>query len=283
MTGYVHGYGRRENIRLADQAAALTDLLHRDTGYPPGSVVLEAGCGVGAQTVMLAARSPGSRFVSIDVSQPSLLEARSRVQAAGLTGARFCRADVYRLPFRPASFDHVLVCFLLEHLPRPVAALVALRELLRPGGTITVIEGDHGSALFHPDAEAAHAAIDCLVTLQARDGGDALIGRTLQPLLTRAGFTGVRVSPRIAYADGSRPDLVEAITRRTFTAMVEGVRSRAVDEGLISAERFDEGIEALRRAAEPGGTFAYTFFKAVAERPRIPDQSPNQSAHSSHG
>ena len=51
---YVHGYSTRENIRLVDQATTLTELLHNDTVYPAGSSILEAGCGVGAQTVILA-------------------------------------------------------------------------------------------------------------------------------------------------------------------------------------------------------------------------------------
>lgn len=55
-------------------------------------------------------------------------------------------------PLTAASFDHVFVCFLLEHLPRPVEALTRLRSTLKPGGTITVIEGDHGSTYFHPDS-----------------------------------------------------------------------------------------------------------------------------------
>jgi cyclopropane fatty-acyl-phospholipid synthase-like methyltransferase len=55
---YVHGYHPQENERLQDQAGTLVDLLHADTAYPGGSTVLEAGCGVGAQTVTLA-RKPG--------------------------------------------------------------------------------------------------------------------------------------------------------------------------------------------------------------------------------
>ncbi|MEM6336157.1 MAG: SAM-dependent methyltransferase, partial [Bacteroidota bacterium] len=51
---YVHGYDPRENERLDDQAGTLVDLLHGDTRYPDGSTVLEAGCGVGSQTVTLA-------------------------------------------------------------------------------------------------------------------------------------------------------------------------------------------------------------------------------------
>jgi tRNA G46 methylase TrmB len=58
-TTYVHGYTPREAQRLLDQAGTLAELFHHDTAYPPGSRVLEAGCGVGAQTVELARRSPG--------------------------------------------------------------------------------------------------------------------------------------------------------------------------------------------------------------------------------
>ena len=43
---YVHGYSNKEALRLADQADTLTEILHSDTVYPPGSKVLEAGCGV---------------------------------------------------------------------------------------------------------------------------------------------------------------------------------------------------------------------------------------------
>ena len=256
---YVHGYDARENERLHDQAGTLVELLHHDTAYPAGSRVLEAGCGVGAQTVTLSANSPGAHFTSIDVSAESLAQGQRR----GLGNVEFRQADIFALPFEPGSFDHVFVCFVLEHLARPVEALAVLKTMLKPGGTITVIEGDHGSTYFHPDDAAAHEAIQCLVELQRRAGGDSEIGRRVYPLLTEAGFDDVRVSPRMVYVDDSRSSLVEGFTRRTFTAMIEGVRTPALAAGLITAERFDEGIRALYRTAGGGGTFCYTFFKGV--------------------
>jgi ubiquinone/menaquinone biosynthesis C-methylase UbiE len=263
---YVHGYDPREAIRLQDQASTLVELLHSDTSYPPGSRVLEAGCGVGAQTIPLSRNSPRALITSVDISDTSLAEARRRAAAAGLTNVRFQLADILALPFPPESFDHCFVCFVLEHLPRPLDALGALRGLLVPGGTITVIEGDHGSAFFHPDSEAARAAIQCQVELQRRAGGNANVGRELYPLLSRAGYRDVRVSPRMVYADAGRPQLVEGFTRRTFTAMIEGVRGPAIAAGLASAEAFDEGLAGLRRTTEADGTFCYTFFKAVGLR-----------------
>ena len=86
---YVHGYHALEHQRLQDQAGTLVDLLHADTAYPPGATVLEAGCGVGAQTVTLARRSPGARFTCIDVSAESLAEARRKTDSAGFTNVEF--------------------------------------------------------------------------------------------------------------------------------------------------------------------------------------------------
>jgi SAM-dependent methyltransferase len=265
---YVHGYHRRENDRLQDQAGTLVDLLHSDTSYPPGSVVLEAGCGIGAQTVTLAQRSPDARFTSIDVSADSVAQAKKTTNAAGITNVQFQQADIFALPFAPESFDHVFVCFVLEHLSRPAEALTILKRLLRPGGTMTVIEGDHGSTYFHPDSSAARMAIQCLVELQRLAGGNALIGRQLYPLMVEAGLEAIHVSPRMVYVDSSRPDLVDGFTRKTFTAMIEGVRESAVEAGIIDREAFDAGVRDLHRTAEADGVFCYTFFKGVGEKMR---------------
>ena len=83
-------------------------------------------------------------------------------------------------------------------------------------------------------------------------------------MLQEAGFAATAVSPLFVYADASRPDLVDGFTRRTFTAMIEGVREPAVVAGLLTPKAFDAGIAALRRTAAANGVFCYTFFRAVA-------------------
>ncbi|MDA8126676.1 MAG: methyltransferase domain-containing protein [Deltaproteobacteria bacterium] len=263
---YIHGYDRRESARLQDQAETLVELLHADTAYPPGALVLEAGCGVGAQTVTLARNSPGAHITAVDISETSLAQAQREVSAAGLTNVTFRQGDLFALPCAPESFDHLFICFVLEHLADPVAALLALKKLLKPGGTVTVIEGDHGSTCFHPESEAARQAIQCQVELQRRAGGNALIGRSLFPLLKSAGFADLKVSPRMVYVDASRPEWVEGFIKRTFTAMIEGIRNAAVAAGLSDPARIDQGIADLYRTTEPDGVFCYTFFKATATK-----------------
>ena len=263
---YVHGYSAVEMERLSDQARTLTGLLHHDTAFPAGSRVLEAGCGIGAQTVILARNSPGAQITSVDISPESVRRAEERVRREGITNVTFQAGDLFRLPFADQSFDHIFLCFVLEHLADPGLALQRLRPLLCDGGTITVIEGDHGSTFFYPDSTEAHEAIACLVQLQREIGGDALIGRQLYPLVTGAGFSDVRVSPRLVYVDASRPGLVEGFTKQTFTAMVAGVREEVLRRGMMSREAWDAGIRDLYRTCEDDGVFCYTFFKATATR-----------------
>ena len=261
---YVHGYSERENTRLCDQAGTLTDLLHHDTFYPDGSRVLEVGCGVGAQTVILARNSPGADFTSIDISQASMDAAEALVREGKITNVTFEIADIFHLPFKAETFDHIFVCFVLEHLRNPVEALIRLKKILKKEGTITVIEGDHGSTFFHPESRAALQVIHCLIHIQARIGGNALVGRQLFPLLLNAGFKRPVVTPRFVYVDSSRPELVEGFTKNTFIAMVEGVREQALEARLIDEDGWEQGISDLYGAAAADGTFCYTFFKGVA-------------------
>ena len=141
-----------------------------------------------------------------------------------------------------------------------------MKKVLKKNGTITIIEGDHGSTYFHPDSVMAKKAIQCQVDLQKQMGGDANIGRKLYPLLNQSGFKGIKVSPRQVYVDDSNPKWVEGFTKNTFTAMIKGVGEDAVSKNLIGKEEFEKGINDLNRTAEGGGIFCYTFFKGIGTK-----------------
>lgn len=268
MNGYVHGYSEYESARLDDQAQVLRRLLHGDVRFTEGSRVLEVGCGTGAQTVILADNNPTSHFVSVDLSEDSLKEAVAAVAALGFTNVTMGQQDIYELDYPDNCFDHLFCCFVLEHLPDPTLALLKLRRVLKPGGTITVIEGDHGSFFCHPPSDHINAAVDSLVQLQRQKGGDALIGRRLFPLLLSGGFESVQVSPRTVYADNSRPEVVNGFSRNTFVAMVAGIKDEAIENGCISEKQWQQAMADFDLAVGPEGTFCYTFFKAVGTKIR---------------
>src|SRR5215469_10005863 len=68
---------------------------------PPDAVALDAGCGTGFQTTILA--ELGYRPYGLDLSAASLAVARAR-----LPGSRFVRGDLGALPYRDATFDAVV-------------------------------------------------------------------------------------------------------------------------------------------------------------------------------
>ena len=132
---------------------------------------------------------------------------------------------------------------------------------------MTVIEGDHGSFYCHPESREAMLTVQCLIDIQASHNGNARIGRQVYPLLCKAGYKTVHVSPRMVYVDSSKPDLVEGFSKNTFIAMVEGVEKQALNQGLIDEQTWAKGIKDLYKATEKDGTFCYTFFKGTAVKP----------------
>jgi hypothetical protein len=70
----------------------------------------------------------------------------------------------------------------------------------------------------------------------------------------------------MVYVDSSKPELVEGFTKKTFTAMTEGVREAAIKAGIIEEQVFEQGIRGLYRTAEADGVFCYTFFKAIGNK-----------------
>ena len=262
---YIHGYSDEETVRLNNQAKSISQILHRDSKWEEGSLILEAGCGVGSQTRIIAPLNPKSNFVCIDLSSKSLSKAKRSIEELDINNVAFRKADLFKLPFKDNHFDHVFLCFVLEHLSRPMDALKEIKRVLKPQGTITVIEGDHGSTYFHPDSENAMRVVQAQVSLQERKGGNANIGRQLYPMLSESRFTDVVVSPRQVYVDDSKPELTESFIKNTFTAMMKGIADEALAAKIIEKRQLYAGIEDLYKTVNGGGTFSYTFFKAKAK------------------
>ena len=105
---------------------------------PPGArVVLDLCTGSGVSA--LALRRPGRTVLGVDVSAAMLGVARARADAGGWE-PRFACADAFRLPLPAAAVDAVTVAFGIRNLRPRAAALAEIARVLRPGGTLVVLE-----------------------------------------------------------------------------------------------------------------------------------------------
>ena len=108
------------NERLIDAFMRLCDL-------PPGSRVVDLGCGSGVFTDALRRR--GYRCTGVDLSPKLIAIARARY-----CDSEFIEGDVEQLPFDGASFDGVLLSGLVHHLPDPSRCAAEVFRILRSGG-----------------------------------------------------------------------------------------------------------------------------------------------------
>jgi SAM-dependent methyltransferase len=112
----------------------------------PAGVALDAACGTGRLSQVLAAR--GHRVVGVDSSAEMLALARERVPAGS-----FLLGDLLRLPVRDNEID-VIVCGLaLTHLPDLAPVMAEFARVLRPGGHL-VISDMHPEALLRGSVPA---------------------------------------------------------------------------------------------------------------------------------
>jgi ubiquinone/menaquinone biosynthesis C-methylase UbiE len=229
----VHGYVPPDALdRIADLTVRVAQRARERLALAPGSLVLDAGCGTGRDTLAMGkAVAPGGTATGIDID-PAMIElAQDRARQAGLDQqVRFVVADVMALPFDDNSFDACWSERMLQHLDDPGAALDEMLRVTRHGGRIAVADADwHTLSIHHPDT-ALERSFVAAVSAAARTPG---AGRALSTLFAERGMTGVTVEVfPIWWTDAARflatslavVDLADRIGRQ-FDAFLENLRT----------------------------------------------------------
>lgn len=136
------GYYPEGACRLSMAAAMrrMEDKLGEALALPPGSRVLDAGCGEGDVAIRLRTRF-GLEVDGVDLLQPNLRRARAKVARLGLAGSlRFHRLNYGDLPFGDRSFDGAYTMETLVHAFDHRQALRELGRVLKPGGALALFE-----------------------------------------------------------------------------------------------------------------------------------------------
>lgn len=110
-------------------------------------VVLDAGCGSGYKSLILADANSGAKIVGIDISAESIKLAKQRLKYHGFDNAEFFVSSIEELPSLGYQFDYINCDELLYLFPEPAKALRAMKSVLKPDGIIR--SNLHSSAQRH--------------------------------------------------------------------------------------------------------------------------------------
>lgn len=162
--------------------------------------VLDVGCGPGTITLGLAGVVAPGRVEGVDQQLTLVERARAITSERTAENVSYGVADVYNLPFLSQSFDAVFAHAVLMFMSDPVAALVEIRRVLRPGGLVGLRDPDLGSTFFAPATSLLQHWLDLRIRVRKHDGGDSSRGRDHRGLLLEAGFVRAEATASVSSA-----------------------------------------------------------------------------------
>lgn len=166
-----------------------------------GGNIADIGCGRGSSSVLMAQTFPNSRVYGYDLHAPSIDDARNKANEAELSNIEFETLAAADLP--SIDFDFACIFDALHDMGDPVGVAKKIRESLKVGGTLMVVEplaGDHTEDNLHALGGVFYAAstLICLPMSRSQDIGLCLGAQAgpkrLMNILTQAGFSSVRIA-----------------------------------------------------------------------------------------
>lgn len=244
---YLHGTDPEEQARLSLLNQLLNAASLQALALSGGERVLDVGSGLGQLTRAMA-RVAGQTVVGIERSAEQLAEARRQAALAGEESlVEFRQGNAYHFPLGDdewGSFDVAHTRFLLEHVPEPLPVVAAMVRAVRPGGRIVLEDDDHEILRLWPQPAGFAELWRAYMRTFEQLGNDPSIGRRLIWLLTQAGAEPVRNTWIFFGSCAGAEHFPHYVAN--LIGVIAGARAAVVEMGLLEAEAFDAGVDALR-------------------------------------
>ncbi len=239
---YIHGFDQAEQKRLLEQAAFLAPKVYEGFDFRKVKKLLEIGCGVGAQTKILAQKNAKMHITSVDISENQIATAQRNLASLIKKG----RVDLIHLTKETAvddkAFDAVFLCWVLEHVTLPESVLEQAHRALKKGGTIYLSEVFSTSVRIYPRAPKFEKFWTLLCDTQSKYGGDPDVGVRVPSLLKKMKFKNIDSKVRIFSFDSFDKKFAtkgHAYWRNLARSSVP----QLIKEGLVTESFVDEAFQ----------------------------------------
>ncbi len=127
-----------DEMRSSFYNEGVIDALAQHTGADASMTIVDVGTGTGFVAAGLASRV--ARVIGIDNSPAMLSVASDNLVALGVDNVELVEGDLTRLPVEPATADGAVANMVLHHAPDPLAMLVEMARVTRPGGWVAITD-----------------------------------------------------------------------------------------------------------------------------------------------
>ena len=249
-----------ENARANAGIQALKHQSYAFLEARAGKHLLDVGCGLGDDVRALAqiVGATGTA-VGLDNSQTMIEVAKKASEGVDFPGT-FQQGDLHRLPFAENTFDGCRAERVLIHSNDPAQALAEMVRVVRPGGSIVVIEPDLETVILHlTDHELARK----LTAWRCTSVRNGRMGRQLPGLFLQSGLTAIQIFPTVHYE-----------TRLESLESIQGMVRRAQQQHALTAEESMALLQELQLRNEHGQYFEFGVFFTLVGR-----KGESSSAH----
>lgn len=226
--------------------------------------LLDVGMGPGTITLDFARRLTDGSVVGIDSAEVAVAATAELIAREQVTNLTAETGNVYALGFADGSFDVAHAHQVLQHLSDPVAALVEMRRVVRPGGLVAARDADYAAMTWYPAEPRLDRWLDLYHRVARAAGGEPDAGRRMRHWALRAGFTEVTYTATTwCFADAD--DV--AWWSQTWSERVVGsaFAAQALDAGFADRAELDDIAAGFRWwGAQPDAWFAVLHGELLA-------------------
>ncbi|MEX1189778.1 MAG: class I SAM-dependent methyltransferase [Bacteroidia bacterium] len=264
MGAYLHGYTQEEYQRLIHQAEFLKGNIYNNLDLPQEGLLLELGCGVGAQTRIILELYPKLNILAVDRSPEAIETAKAGISEELKNRVEFICSDLSDF-VSPQPADAAFYCWMLEHATDPLALLKQAKLSLKPGAKVFLTEVQNNTLQVFPRNANLEEYWNAYNEMQIKYNGDPFIGVKLPGLLQQAGYKSISIEPRMFIYNTHDKRALEEICNYWWR-LLNSASNELIEQGFINEfTKSETKKHLLNLHSQENGLFSFTFLQAESE------------------